>query len=200
MTGIVLNVANRTRGSVHGSLPALASLVTDWSEAAGTMKLRPSGPGKRPRGSFPDCQHHGGPRARLDGMPNTCELHAGTVNVDEPKVLTGSGQNRHAVGCSLDAWECTDYRDRRCNAGAKPSVVPSSKHGKPATPPRPLGAGAAARRAVGVSGRGCWRKQTPSCNGADRRCNITPPRKRADFQRVVRYEKAGRTFAGENRK
>ena len=42
-------------------------------------------------------------------MPNTCELHAGTVNVDEPKVLTGSGQNRHAVGCSLDAWECTDW-------------------------------------------------------------------------------------------
>ena len=27
-----------------------------------------------------------------------------------------------------------------------------------------------------------WRKPTPLCNGADRSCNITPPRKRADFQ------------------
>jgi len=27
-----------------------------------------------------------------------------------------------------------------------------------------------------------WRKQTPLCNGVDRSCDITPPRKRADFQ------------------
>jgi len=35
----------------------------------------------------------------------------------------------------------------------------------------------------------------PSRNGADRGCNITPPRKRADFQLVVTDEKASRTFA-----
>ena len=27
-----------------------------------------------------------------------------------------------------------------------------------------------------------WRKPTPLCNGADRSADITPPRKRADFQ------------------
>ena len=27
-----------------------------------------------------------------------------------------------------------------------------------------------------------WRKPVPPCNGADRSCNITPPRKQADFQ------------------
>ena len=30
--------------------------------------------------------------------------------------------------------------------------------------------------------------------------NITPPRKRADFQQVVRYERACRTFSGGNSK
>jgi len=45
-----------------------------------------------------------------------------------------------------------------------------------------------------------WRKQTPFGNWTDRGWNITPPRKRADFQQVVRHENVGRTFAGGNRK
>ena len=61
-------------------------------------------------------------------------------------------------------------------------------------------AGASARNAEGLAGKGCWKKQTPFDNGTDRSCNIAPPRKRADFQRVVRYEIAGRTTAGGNRK
>ena len=40
-----------------------------------------------------------------------------------------------------------------------------------------------------MAGRGCWRKRMPLCNGADRSCNITPPCKRADFQRVIHDEK-----------
>src|SRR5688572_33161993 len=39
-----------------------------------------------------------------------------------------------------------------------------------------------------------WRKPTPSCNGADRSCNITPPRKRADFQHGSSLRKNLRTF------
>lgn len=62
------------------------------------------------------------------------------------------------------------------------------------------GAGAAARNADGMAGRGDWRKRTPFRNGADRSCNLTPPRKRADFQLVARDEKARGTFTGGNRK
>jgi hypothetical protein len=61
-------------------------------------------------------------------------------------------------------------------------------------------AGASARNADGLAGRGCWKKRMPFDNGTDRSCNITPPRKRADFQRVVRDETAGRTGAGGNGK
>ena len=61
-------------------------------------------------------------------------------------------------------------------------------------------AGASARNADGMAGRGCWNKQKPPCNGADRDCNIVPPCKRADVQRVVRDERAGRTGAGGNSK
>jgi hypothetical protein len=43
-----------------------------------------------------------------------------------------------------------------------------------------------------------WRKRRPLCNGADR--GEALPRKRADFQQVVRYERTGRTFIGGNRK
>ena len=52
-----------------------------------------------------------------------------------------------------------------------------------------------ARSVVGIAGRGCWKKPRPFRNGMDRDGSIVPPCKRADFQRVVRDEKAGRTRA-----
>jgi len=61
---------------------------------------------------------------------------------------------------------------------------------------RPSWAGATARYADGVSGRGFWRKPMPLCNRADRSCNITPLRKQADFQMVVRYERTCKIFIG----
>src|SRR6185295_1670903 len=64
---------------------------------------------------------------------------------------------------------------------------------------RLIEAGVAARRADGLAGRGCWRKQRPSGNRTDRDATISP-RKRADFQRVIQDETARRTFAGGNRK
>jgi len=64
----------------------------------------------------------------------------------------------------------------------------------------PLEAGASARNADGMAGRGCWKKQKPPCNGVDKDCNIVPPCKRADFQRVVRDERAGGTCIGGNSK
>ena len=61
-------------------------------------------------------------------------------------------------------------------------------------------AGDSARGAVGMTGKGCWRKRMPPCNGADRSGTIAPLRKQADFRRVVGDEKSGRTFAGGNGK
>ena len=70
------------------------------------------------------------------------------------------------------------------------------------------GAGVPVRDADGAAGRGCWRKQRPLCNGADRRGAergaeldaITPLRKQAHFQLVVRDERDGRTALGGNGK
>jgi hypothetical protein len=55
-------------------------------------------------------------------------------------------------------------------------------------------AGVIARCAVEVTGRGCWKKQRPLCNGADRKRQLLCD-KQADFQLVMKDEKAGRTIA-----
>jgi hypothetical protein len=50
-----------------------------------------------------------------------------------------------------------------------------------------------ARVAERVAGRGCWKKQRPFCNGADRKRQLLCD-KQADFQQVMKGEKAGRTI------
>jgi hypothetical protein len=55
-------------------------------------------------------------------------------------------------------------------------------------------AGVTARCADGVWGKGYRKKRMPSCNGADRSCDITPPCKWADFRLVMGDEIACRTF------
>jgi hypothetical protein len=61
-------------------------------------------------------------------------------------------------------------------------------------------AGASARNADGMAGKGNWKKPRPFRNGTDRGCNIVPPCKRADFQSVVPDERAGKIFVGGNSK
>ncbi|KAA2442057.1 hypothetical protein EAI27_11615 [Alistipes onderdonkii] len=51
-----------------------------------------------------------------------------------------------------------------------------------------------ARNAEWGAGMGTQKKRMPSCNGADRSFNVTPPRKRADFCEVTLYKKLCRTF------
>jgi hypothetical protein len=51
-----------------------------------------------------------------------------------------------------------------------------------------------ARVADRSAGRGCWKKQRPLCNGADRKRQLLCV-KQADFQQVMKDEKAGRTIA-----
>jgi hypothetical protein len=50
-----------------------------------------------------------------------------------------------------------------------------------------------ARVADGFAGRGCWKKQRPFCNGADKKRQLLCD-KQADFQQVMKDEKAGRTI------
>jgi CDGSH-type Zn-finger protein len=50
-----------------------------------------------------------------------------------------------------------------------------------------------ARVADRFAGRGCWKKQRPFCNGADRKWQL-PCDKQANFQQVMKDEKAGRTI------
>jgi hypothetical protein len=117
----------------------------------------------------------------------------------EPKRLTGSGQKarsrlfhcKHGThGHSrLPAWQ----------AGANSFVSLELNIINPTFRPG-FGAGASARNADGMAGRGDWRKQRPLCNGVDRDCNIVLPCKRADFQLVIRDERTRRTFTGGNSK
>jgi hypothetical protein len=50
-----------------------------------------------------------------------------------------------------------------------------------------------ARVADRATGRGCWKKQRPFCNGADKKWQLLCD-KQADFQQVMKGEKAGRTI------
>jgi hypothetical protein len=43
------------------------------------------------------------------------------------------------------------------------------------------------------AGNGCWKKQKPFCNGTDRKRQLLCD-KQADFQQVMKGEKAGRTI------
>jgi hypothetical protein len=43
------------------------------------------------------------------------------------------------------------------------------------------------------AGSGCWKKRRPFCNGADRKRQLLCD-KQADFQQVMKDEKAGRTI------
>ena len=195
---------SRTCASVRSSLSARAWRATAGSEAVETMypcNSRTAAAVRKPLG----LRASRGSGARLSGMSNESELPSGTVKISRatrccsrlrPKMVTRS-----------DAppvhWEHTDTKTVGVLAGTNPrmssmrnTVSPTSRLREKASVP--------ARAAVGVAGKGCWRKRRPVCNGSDRRCvgndNITLPRKRAHFQRVVRDEKVCRTVFGGNGK
>jgi hypothetical protein len=188
----------QTCGSVRSSLSAPARLVTVESEAAETKELRLR-VRKQPRGSFRDCQHHGGLRTGLGDTSNRSELPTGTVKIKRAKDADRLKPNGNAVGCST----CVHgTRGQKQTVGVKAgtnSLMLLERNTVNLTF-RPSGAGVVARPADGMAGRGSWNKRTLSGNRADRSCNITPLRKQADFQQVVRHETASRTFIGGNRK
>ena len=187
----------RTCGSVRSSLSAPAWLATARSEAVETIYRRPFGAGRRPRGSLSDCERQCGPGLSWMTCPTQVNC-ASTVRVKEPKALSGFSQKAMPFGCPSSDWDTRTNPNGRCSAGTKSSVLLERNRLTPT--PRPSGQVWPRGRTHGVAGRGCWRKRMPLCNGADRGCDMTSPRKRADFQRVVHYETAGRTTTGGNRK
>ena len=187
----------RTCGSVRSSLSAPARLVTVGSEAAETTFPPRHGEKGRPRGrlqteSVNSVRGTGWMTGPTQVNCRSCRHIPRAKGADrlQPKwqrsrLLPGSRSTR-------------TFQAAGGEAGAKSSVssdanmvnLTSRLHGK---------AGRSARRAVGVAGRGCWKKRRPSCNGTDR-SQDAPPRKRAHFQRVVDHERASRTTTGGNRK
>lgn len=139
-----------------------------------------------------------GPRARQDGTLNTCELQQASSLPMSQTTLTGSSQTGMRSAIPANCW---DTRTEGPPVWMQELNHPRFHHRNMVNPPpRLIEAGLVARQTQEVSGRGCWRKQKPSRNRTDRGCNIIPLRKQADFQRVVRYERAGRNTEGGNRK
>ena len=117
---------------------------------------------------------------------------------NKPKTLTGLRQKGKAVGFPFVKWGHTDIQTAGEKTGTNSFMLLERNTVNPTT--RLAEAGAAVKHADELAGRGCWRKRKSSRNRANRGCNITLPRKRADFQRVIRDEITRRTFMGGNRK
>jgi len=186
----------RTRGSVRASLSATVRLATVVSEAAETTYLRPSGEETTARKSLRlQASTAVGGSGWMAG-PTQSELPQASSTGQRAKGAERLRPKGDAVGCSTDDLEHTDFKTAGVKAGTKPSMLLERNTVNP--PSRLDKAGVIARCAVGMSGRGSWKKPRPPGNRVDRSCNITPPRKHsgADFQPVVDDERAGRTFSG----
>ena len=190
---------SRTCGSVRSSLSAPARPATVGSEAAETTSLhrsdeetaarwsprlrastRSERQGWMKRPTQVNCRRHRKIRRAKDA--DRLQPNGNAASVLQP--CKRSTRTKQAAGVLAGTNSSVSWQ---------PNIVnPTGR--------LPVKAGDSARNADGMAGRGCWKKQRPFCNGMDRGCNITPPCKRADFQRVVRGETAGRTFAGGKRK
>ncbi len=89
------------------------------------------------------------------------------VKPNEPKMLTGSGQKARSR-----VFRCTHGTHGHSRlpvwkAGANSFVSLELNMANPTSRLR-VEAGASARNADGMAGRGCWKKRRPFCNGADR--------------------------------
>ena len=190
---------SRTCGSVRSSLSAPARLATVGSEAAETTSLHHQDEETAVRW-FPRLR--ASMRSERQGWMKcptqvNCQRHRKIQRAKDADRLKPNGNAARVLQPCKRSTRTKQAAG--VEAGAKPFVSWQPNIANPTSRLR-VKAGASARNADGMAGRGCWRKRRPLCNGTDRSCNITPPCKRADFQRVVRDETAGRTFTGGNRK
>ena len=190
---------SRTCGSVRSSLSAPARPATVGSEAAETTSLHRQDEETAVR-RFPRLR--ASMRSERQGWRKcptqvNCHRHRKIQRAKDADRLKPNG---NAVSVLQPCKRSTRTKPAAgVEAGANSSMSWQPNIVNPTSRLR-VKAGASARTTDGMAGRGCWRKRRPFCNGTDRSCNITPPCKRADFQRVVRDEIAGRTFTGGNRK
>jgi len=190
---------SRTFGSVRSSVSAPARLATVGSEAAETPSLHPQDEETAVRRSPRLRASMRSERQRWMTGPTqvNCHRHRKIRRAKDADRLEPNGNA--ARGLQPCKRSPRTKQAAGVEAGAKSFVSLQPNIANPTFRLR-VKAGASARAADGMAGRGCWRKRRSFCNGTDRSCNITPPRKRADFQRVVHDEIAGRTFTGGNRK
>ena len=167
-----MNEYDRTCGSVRSSLAALAGSATTAWEAAATMQLRPSGRESRREAESSEPPMSGGSSARLMACPTQANCKQAPLSPTSQMTLTGSGQNRRAVGCPTNELGHADTMTAGVLQGLNHRLLRGLDGVNPLH--RLHEAGVPARAAVGAPGRGCWRKRMPPCNGADRSCNITP--------------------------
>lgn len=189
---------SRTCGSVRSSLSAPARPVTVGSEAAVTTFLHRSDEESAVRRSPRLRASTRSERSGWRKCPTqvNCQRHRKIRRAKDADRLQPKGAQPVVPPCSRNA---RTKQAAGVEAGANSFVSWPPNIANPTFRLR-VKAGVSARTTEGMAGRGCWRKRRPFCNGADRSCNITPPCKRADFQRVVHDETAGRTFTGGNRK
>ena len=189
---------SRTCGSVRSSLSASARLATVGSEAAEKTFLRRQDEETAARRSpwlRASMRSEGWDWMKCPTQVNW-ERHRESERAKDADRLDPKGM-QSGVASVFRAH--TDRRTAGVYAGANSFVSSQPNIVNPTFRLR-VKAGASVRNADGMAGRGCWKKRRPLCNGADRGCNITPPCKRADFQRVVRDERTRRTFTGGNSK
>lgn len=124
-----------------------------------------------------------------------CRKHRETQQAKDADRLEPKGK---AVGCPFVKWRHTDIQTAGEKTGTNSFMLLERNTVNPTT--RLTEAGAAVKHADELTGRGCWKKRTPSGNRMDREGSSISPRKRADFQRVIRDEITRRTFVGGNRK
>jgi len=190
-------IVSRTCGSVRSSLSAPARLATVGSEAAETTSLHrrdDAATVRRPL-RLPASVWSGGQGWVTCSIQVNCHRHRKLQRAKDADRLKPKG-NAASVPPPVIRGTRT-ITAAGVEAGANSLVSSQSNIANP-TSRLPVKAGASARGVDGMTGKGCWKKRTPFCNGTDR--SVAPPRKRADFQRVVDDERAYRTFMGGNRK
>ena len=94
---------------------------------------------------------------RLGGMTNESELLINIVILNEPKMLTGSGQNGTRRGCSLVSWDNTDKYAAGGEAGSTPLMLLKRNRVSPHT--RPVRAGRPRGRLMGVRVGECGKSE-----------------------------------------
>lgn len=132
----------------------------------------------------------------------TCPTYVnclGTVTPNKPKALIGLSQKATPSVAPPHGRSTRTHRTAGVLTGANSFVSLLSNLVSPTSRPK-LWAGVSARTAVGVPGKGNWKKQMPLRNRVDRSRLMTLLRKRADFQSVMRGERTGITFEGGNSK